>query len=89
MAKKEFSWEFIWETAGRKYFLVKKADDEYFIFRSPGTALEKAKNYLILGNREGEKVPWGAVPAKIRIRVASQKIKPSPQNQDILISEQL
>jgi hypothetical protein len=87
MAQKELSYEFIHETGGRKYFLVKEAENEYFIFRTPPTSFEKSKNRVDLANWGGENIAWGTVPAKIRDCVSRKKVKPDPKNPEILISQ--
>ena len=88
MAKKEFSWEFILETARSKYFLIKQSEGEYLVFRPSVTPVEGSKNYVELGAWKGERLPWGSTPTKVRNRILRKKINPSPQSQDILISSQ-
>jgi hypothetical protein len=87
MATKELSFEFIWETGGQKYFLVKESENEYVIFRTPPASLEKSKNRVDLANWGGENIAWGTVPAKIRDWVSRKKVKPDPKNPEILISQ--
>ncbi len=75
--KKEVSWEFIHETNSKKYFLVKKSESEYFIFRTPSATSKEAKSSYTLVDWEGETVPWGGVPAKVRNWLSRKKIAPS------------
>ncbi|OGY22296.1 MAG: hypothetical protein A2126_03915 [Candidatus Woykebacteria bacterium GWB1_45_5] len=77
MAKKELSWQFIRETGRKKYFLVQSSRDEYFIFRTPGFVEEGSKNFYSLANWEGEIVPWGSTPAKVRSWLVRKKVKPT------------
>jgi len=86
MATKEISFEFIRETGSRKYFLVKKAGDEYFIFRTPPSS-EKSKNQVDLANWEGEIVVWGGVPAKVRDWILRKKVQPDTRKPEILVSQ--
>ncbi len=79
-------WEYIREIRGQKYILVKKTDEEYFLFRTPAQA-EKSQNQFSLENWEGEIVPWGGVPAKVRGWLARKKVKADPKKQEILIPE--
>ena len=82
---KELSYEFIWETGRKKYFLVKKDEAEYFIFRTPPSS-EKSKNQVDLANWEGEVVPWGGVPVKIRSWLGHKKVSlASPKSTTIII----
>jgi hypothetical protein len=89
--KKEVSWEFVHETSGKKYFLVKKSDTEYFVFRTPATISGETKDDYTLSEWEGEIVPWGGVwggvPVKVRGWLARKKIKPDTKNQKILVPQ--
>ena len=85
MAAKETFWEFIRETGSKKYFLVKKKEDEYFVFRSPKLSGVTSKLNHTLENWEGEIVPWGGVPAKIRKWLLRKKVTPDPKKQEVLI----
>lgn len=82
-AKKENDFEFLRETFGRKYFLVKKDDKSYFVFRTPG-AFEGEKLKYELANWVGEVVPWGLVPAKVRKWLSDMHIKPHEGDQKTL-----
>ena len=82
-SKKEISSEFIRETRGQKYFLVKRSEGEYFIFRTPS----EGKTSVTLANWEGEVVPWGGIPVKIRVLIARKKVKPDPRDQTILVPQ--
>ncbi|HEX7456766.1 MAG TPA: hypothetical protein VF303_04910 [Candidatus Nanoarchaeia archaeon] len=84
VAKKEISWEFIRETNSKKYFLVKRLEDQYFIFRTPAASDEKSKNRTTLANWEGEIVGWGNVPAKLRVWLKRKKVKIDPKRPEIL-----
>ncbi len=83
--KKEVSWEFIHETGRKKYFLVKKSEAEYFIFRTPSVSSKEAKSSYTLVDWEGEIVPWGGVPAKVRNWLPRKKITPSLEKPGNLI----
>ncbi len=83
--KKEVSWEFIHETGGKKYFLVKKSEAEYFVFRTPSSSSKGAKSSHTLVDWEGEVVPWGGVPAKVRNWLARKKITPSSERAGSLV----
>lgn len=85
--KKEVSWEFIHETSGKKYFLVKKSEAEYFVFRTPSSSSEEAKSAYTLVNWEGEIVPWGGVPAKVRNWLSRKQISPSLEKPGSLTSK--
>ena len=86
MATKEISFEFIRETGSKKYFLVKKTESEYFIFRAPPSS-EKSKNQVDLANWEGEIVPWGGVPAKVRDWILRKKVQPDARKPEILVTQ--
>ncbi|MDP2721055.1 MAG: hypothetical protein Q8O75_03895 [bacterium] len=86
--KKEIAWELIRETRNQKYFLVKRSEAEYFIFRTPSKSSEKSKNATTLANWEGEITPWGGVPVKIRALIARKEVKPDPRDQTILVPEE-
>jgi len=87
MATKELSYEFIWETGSQKYFLVKKDEAEYFIFRTPPGSSEKSKNRFTLANWEGEIVVWGSVPSKVRDWLLRKKVRPDPKKPEIITSQ--
>ena len=84
MATKEASWEFIHETNRKKYFLVKQDENEYFVFRTPKYSEVASKHNHTLGNWEGEIVPWGGVPAKVRRWLTRKKVKPEPTKAETL-----
>ncbi|MCH7541989.1 hypothetical protein IH981_04425 [Patescibacteria group bacterium] len=88
MAAKELSWEFITETGKQKYILVKKSENEHFVFRTPGVSTPSTKESTNVSNWEGEIVRWGSIPKKIRRWVLRKRIKPSPEDQKTLISVQ-
>jgi hypothetical protein len=83
--KKEVSWEFVHETSGKKYFLVKKSDTEYFVFRTPATISGETKDDYTLSEWEGEIVPWGGVPLKVRGWLSRKKLGPNTKDQKILV----
>ena len=85
MAIKEVKHEYLWESVGQKYFLVKRSDEESFIFRTPGKQEEKSKDRVELLNWEGEIIHWGNIPKKIRKWVAKKNFKPSEKNTKVLI----
>jgi hypothetical protein len=86
MAKKELSWQFIHETGGQKYFLVQSSRDEYFVFRTPPAASTESKSHYTLANWEGEVVPWGGVPVKVRSWLGHKKVRlASPKSTTIII----
>lgn len=85
--KKEISWEFIRETNGKKYFLAKKSEKEFFVFRTPKNTAEKSKLDYTLENWEGEIAAWGSTPAKVRNLLLRKKVGPDPKKQEILIPQ--
>lgn len=85
-SQKELSWEFLRETFGRKYFLIKRAEKEFFVFRTPG-ASEKSKDSYELLTWVGEVVPWGLVPVKVRIWLKRKGVRPDVKDQKTLHSE--
>ena len=85
MALKELKYEYLWETNGQKYFIVRRSDEESFIFRTPGKQEEKSKDRTKLINWEGEITQWGNTPKKIRKWIVKKNFKPSEKNAKILI----
>jgi len=85
-SQKELSWEFLRETFGRKYFLIKRAEKEFFVFRTPAAG-EKSKDTYELLTWVGEIVPWGLIPMKVRVWLKRKSVSPDPKNQKILLSE--
>ncbi|MEX0622026.1 MAG: hypothetical protein WD187_03500 [Candidatus Woykebacteria bacterium] len=79
--KKELSWEFVRETFGKKYFLVKKEGGSFFIFRTPKSVGGEAKDHHTLENWEGEITPWGGIPLRVRRWLRRMGLKPDPKNQ--------
>ena len=85
VASKEISWEFIRETNSKKYFLAKKGEKEFFVFRTPKNTAEKSKLDYTLANWEGEIAAWGSIPVKVRNWLLRKKVSPDPKKQEILI----
>lgn len=83
---KEISWEFIRETNSKKYFLAKKAEKEFFVFRTPKNTAEKSKLDYTLANWEGEIAAWGSIPVKVRNWLLRKKVSPDPKKQETLIT---
>ena len=83
-ANKEISWEFIRETGGKKYILVKQTEKEYFVFRTPKHSAPASKHDYTLENWEGEIAPWGGIPVKVRNWLVRKRVKPDPENQAVL-----
>lgn len=87
MAVKEAKYEYLWETEGQKYFIVKRSDEESFIFRTPGKQEENSKDRIELKEWEGEVTQWGNTPKKIRKWITKKNLRPSEKNKKILISK--
>ena len=85
MPAKELKHEFLRETDCQKYFLVKRSDGEYFVFRAPGKSEDKSKDRTTLLDWEGEIVGWGNVPKKIRKLILRKNLKLLESNQKAIV----
>jgi len=87
MAAKDIKYDYIWKTGNQKYFLVKKPDDEFFVFRSPGKNQPESKDQTNLGEWQGETLPWGGIPRMIREWIMKKNLIPSEKDQKTILSK--
>ena len=87
MAAKDIKYEYIWETGNQKYFLVRKPNEEFFVFRTPGKIEPRSKDRVMVVEWEGETMPWGGIPRIVRERIMKKNLRPSEKDQKTIISK--
>ena len=85
MAARDIKYDYIWETGNQKYFLVRKTNQEFFVFRTPGKTKPESKDRTTLGEWEGETAPWGGVPRMIREWIMRKNLRPSEKDQKTIL----